>query len=85
VLRLVRSGMGAPLACSLPVAELNWKAGCVERHLSGLERGKGCEALPIATPDENGNYSVGSGKSGKNGMARKGMTKRREQFDPLLS
>ena len=49
VLRLVRSGMGVPLACSLPVAELNWKAGCVERHLSGLERGKGCEALPIVT------------------------------------
>ena len=26
-----------------------WKAGCVERRMSGLERGKGREALPIAT------------------------------------
>lgn len=26
-----------------------WKAGCVERRTSGLERGKGREALPIAT------------------------------------
>src|SRR5260370_7073128 len=32
-----------------------------------------------------GNYSVGSGKSGKNGMTRKGVIERRKQFDPLLA
>jgi hypothetical protein len=42
-----------PSACSLPVAELNWKAVCVERRTYRLEGGKGCEALPILTPDEN--------------------------------
>ena len=26
-----------------------WKAGCGESRTSGLERGKGCKALPIAT------------------------------------
>ena len=42
-----------PSACNFSVAESNWKAGCVERHLSGLERGKGREALPIATNRKN--------------------------------
>lgn len=27
----------------------HWKAGCVERCLSGLEQGKDCKILPIAT------------------------------------
>src|SRR5258708_27502788 len=31
------------------------------------------------------NYSEGSGKSGKNGMTRKGVIERRQQFDPLLA
>ena len=47
-----------PSACSFPVAGSNWKAGCVERHLSGLERGKGREALPIATSGENHSQST---------------------------
>jgi len=55
VLRLVRSGMDNIIhqLATFSVAESNWKAGCVERHLSGLERGKGREALPIATHRKN--------------------------------
>src|SRR4030095_14654672 len=29
----------------------NWKAECLERGPLGLERGKGCKALPIATKE----------------------------------
>jgi hypothetical protein len=43
-------GVSYPSACSLPVAELNWKAVCVERRTYRLEGGKGREALPILTP-----------------------------------
>ena len=55
MLRLVRSGMGVsyPSACNLPVAELNWKAVCVERRTYRLEGGKGREALPILTHCKN--------------------------------
>ena len=31
------------------VSKPSWKAGCGESRTSGLERGKGREALPIAT------------------------------------
>ena len=46
-------GVSYPLACNLPVAELNWKAVCVERRTYRLEGGKGREALPILTLCEN--------------------------------
>ncbi len=55
VLRLVHLGVDVshPLACSLPVAGLNWKAQCGESRMLRLEGGKGREALPILTPCEN--------------------------------
>lgn len=37
------------LLCPTRVVRPNWKAECVERRPLRLERGKGCEALPIAT------------------------------------
>src|SRR3712207_6755844 len=45
---------GAPLrrplrVCPCRVSRPNWKAECRETGLLGLERGKGREALPIAT------------------------------------
>ncbi len=46
-------GWICPSACNLSVAGLNWKAGCIERCLSGLEGGKGREALPILTHCKN--------------------------------
>jgi hypothetical protein len=42
-----------PITCNFPVAESNWKAGCIERCLSGLDGGKGREALPIRTLYKN--------------------------------
>jgi hypothetical protein len=35
-----------------------WKAGCGESRTSGLERRKGCKALPIATGYERGCVSM---------------------------
>jgi hypothetical protein len=35
----------------------NWKAECAETCLLRLERGKGCEALPIATRDHTSSAS----------------------------
>ncbi len=40
-----------PLTASTPVLRPNWKAGCLETNLSGLDRGKGHKILPIGIPN----------------------------------